>query len=49
MRLLRKKEARARLGMGKTNFHETYIKTGRLRSCRSANASNASLRRTLTP
>ena len=31
MRLLRKKEAQARLGVGKTHFYDTYIKTGRLR------------------
>jgi predicted DNA-binding transcriptional regulator AlpA len=31
MRLLRKKEAQARIGVGKTKFYEDYIKTGKLR------------------
>ena len=29
-RLLRKKEARARLGVGKTKFQKDYVKTGRI-------------------
>jgi predicted DNA-binding transcriptional regulator AlpA len=30
-RILRKREVLERLGIGKTNFHESFIKTGRLR------------------
>ena len=32
LRLLRKKEAQERLGIGKTKFNEDYIKTGRVRT-----------------